>query len=83
MPSGHIENRGGMILSIEGFNLLRKRGRGQVGPYQLIIDNIDLFDMETACEQLKIIAKLLSEGSDQLDKAIVLMPPGTHLARVR
>lgn len=70
-------------MSVEGFNVLRKRGRGQVGPYQVIIDNIDLFDMETTCRQLKIIAKLLSKGSDRIDKAIVLMPPGTHLARVR
>lgn len=70
-------------MSVEGFNVLRKRGRGQVGPYQVIIDNIDLFDMETTCRQLKIIAELLSKGSDRIDKAIVLMPPGTHLARVR
>ena len=70
-------------MSVEGFNLLRKRGRGQVGPYQIIIDDIDLFDLAASCELLKTIGNLLDEGSGQLDKAIVLMPPGTHLGRVK
>lgn len=73
-----------MILSVEGFNLLRKRGRGQVGPYQIIIDDIDLFDLADSCELLKTIGNLLDERSGpQVDKAIVLMPPGTHLGRVK
>ena len=69
-------------MSIEGFNLLRKRIRRRLGPYQLIIDNIDLVDMDVACHHVEIIAELLEKGSDQLDKAIILMPPGMHLARV-
>ena len=68
-------------MSIEGFNLLRKRIKRRLGPYQLIIDNIDLFDMDVACRHVEIIADLLEKGSDQLDKAIILMPPGMHLAR--
>lgn len=69
-------------MSIEGFNLLRKRIRRRLGPYQLIIDDIDLFDLQDACRQLDIISNLLMEGSDQLDKAVIVMPPGMHLARV-
>lgn len=67
-------------MSIEGFNLLRKRIRRRLGSYQLIIDNIDLVDMDVACQHVEIIAELLD--SDQLDKAIILMPPGMHLGRV-
>lgn len=69
-------------MSIEGFNLLRKRIRRRLGPYQLIIDNIDLVDMDVACRHVEIIAELLEKDSDQLDKAIILMPPGMHLGRV-
>ena len=69
-------------MSIEGFNLLRKRIRRRLGPYQLIIDDINLIDINIAYNQMKIIGELLAKEPDQLDKAIMLMPPGMHLARV-
>ena len=68
-------------MSVEGFNLLRRRIKGSSGPYQVIIDDVDMVDMFTFSDQLRLIADLLDKG--QLDKAIVLMPPGMHLARVR
>ena len=68
-------------MSIEGFNLLRKRIRRRFGPYQLIIDDINLIDVNVAQRQIEIIGELFAKEPDQLDKAIILMPPGMHLVR--
>lgn len=83
MPATELRKSEDGMMSIEGFNLLRKRINGKLGPYQLIIDDINLCDLQAACRQLDIISNLLTEGSDQLDRAVILMPPGMHLSRVK
>lgn len=70
-------------MSVEGFNLLRKRIRGPSGPYQLIVDDIDKIEPSDIYTQFNLLAETLCENPGQIDKAIVLMPPGMHLARVR
>lgn len=68
-------------MSIEGFNLIRKRVAHLSKLYQVIIDDPEFVDIATACQQLSAVADLLQ--NEQFDDAVIMMPPGTHLERVK
>lgn len=82
MPSDHIENHGGMTLSVEGFNVLRSRTRRLPKGYQVIIDDEEKADLSVVGDIIKTLSDFL-EDDKQYGDFLTLMPPGTHLARIK
>jgi hypothetical protein len=69
-------------MSVEGFNVLRSRTRRLPKGYQVIIDDEEKVDLSVVGNIIKTLNDFLEDGK-QYGDFLILMPPGTHLARVK
>lgn len=69
-------------MSVEGFNVLRSRTRRLPKGYQVIIDDEEKADKFEVKNIIQTLSDLL-EDDKQYGDFLTLMPPGTHLARIK